>query len=285
MDAIANILPCGERLHLQHGPIDLIIGAHGDRDAAFAAAKDRFSTVLQELVCELPDLKLPMNRDVPAPSGHIARRMDKAVRPFIDTTFVTRMASVAGSVADTVLDAMKVASLSRAYVNNGGDIALHLTKGQSFTLAMADHAGIPLGRIAIDYDSQIRGIATSGRHGRSFSLGIADSVTVLASDAARADVAATLISNAVDLPDHHTVARRPASSVDDTSDLGDTQVVVGCGPLGEHDKANALTNGRSRAEEYTQRGLIAGAALFLQGQSVTTCPAKLTIDQRTLNYA
>ena len=221
----------------------------------------------------------------PYPSGHIARRMDKAVRPFIDTTFVTRMASVAGSVADTVLDAMKVASLSRAYVNNGGDIALHLTKGQSFTLAMADHAGIPLGRIAIDYDSQIRGIATSGRHGRSFSLGIADSVTVLASDAARADVAATLISNAVDLPDHHAVTRRPASSVDETSDLGDLQVVVGCGPLGEHDKAKALTSGRSRAEEYTERGLIAGAALFLQGQSVTTGPAKLTIDQRTLNYA
>ena len=29
MTPVAAILPCGTRLHLQHGPIDLVIGADG----------------------------------------------------------------------------------------------------------------------------------------------------------------------------------------------------------------------------------------------------------------
>jgi hypothetical protein len=34
--AVAKRLADGRRLHLQHGPIDLIIGADGDRESAFA---------------------------------------------------------------------------------------------------------------------------------------------------------------------------------------------------------------------------------------------------------
>lgn len=285
MGPYADILPCGKRLHLQHGPIDLIIGADGDRTAAFEAAKDRFATVLKELVSELPELRLPLRVDVPMPFGHVAQRMDQAVRPFAQGAFVTRMAAVAGSVADTILEAMSAVSLSRAYVNNGGDTALHLAEGQSFTLAMAGHDFCDLGRITIHHGDPIRGIATSGRHGRSFSLGIADSVTVLAANAASADVAATLIANSVDLPGHAAISRRPASDLDDTSDLGDLPVVVGCGPLSLHDKTNALSHGRALTDAYIQRDLISGAALFLQGHSDTTCPAQLKIAQRTPNYA
>ncbi len=281
----ADILPCGKRLHLQHGPIDLIIGADGDRQAAFSAAKERFATVLQELVYELPELKLPLTRDIPPPLGAIAQRMDQAARPFVGDTFVTRMAAVAGSVADTILDAMNTGSLSRAYVNNGGDIALYLAEDQSFTLAIAGHDGRDLGRVKICHDDPIRGIATSGRFGRSHSLGIADSVTVLAANAARADVAATLIANAVDLPDHAEIIRKPASSLDDTSDLGDLPVVVGCGQLSNRDKTRALSAGRAQADELIRRNLISGAALFLQGQSDTTLPARLTYSQRTPSYA
>ena len=67
----------------------------------------------------------------------------------------------------------------------------------------------------------MRGVATSGWRGRSFSLGIADAVTVLAATAAAADAAATIIANAVDLPGHPAIARRPASELEDDSDLGD----------------------------------------------------------------
>jgi len=285
MDVFADILPCGKRLHLQHGPIDLIIGAEGDRQSAFFAAKNRFTTVLEELVVELPKLRLPMNADVSLPLGSIAQRMDNAVRPLAQGVFVTRMAAVAGSVADAILDAMQTATLSRAYVNNGGDIALHLTESQSFTLAMVGYDGSDLGRVTIHHDDPIRGIATSGRHGRSFSLGIADSITVLAANAASADVAATLIANSVDLAGHHAIKREPASHLDDTSDLGNNPVVVSCDPLSLHDKTRALSFGRSLADTYIRRDIISGAALFLQGYSETTCPAQFSLPQRTLNHA
>lgn len=281
----ANLLPCGTRLHLQHGPIDLIIGADGDRQAAFQAAQARFSTILTELVTELPALKRPMSDDVPLPQGAVAVRMDQAARPFAVDRFVTRMAAVAGSVADAVLEAMTAVPLTRAYVNNGGDIALHLTKGQSFTLAMAGHDGGGLGRVQIGFDDPTRGIATSGRHGRSQSLGIADSVTVLAETAARADVAATLIANAVDLPKHPSVIRKPASAMDEASDLGELPVVVGCGALPQGDIAKALSQGAALAETYVAQNRIAGAALFLQGQSQMISPTHFKLSQRTPHYA
>ena len=68
------------------------------------------------------------------------------------------------------------------------------------------------GTIRIRHGDGVGGIATSGARGRSFSLGIADSVTVLAEDAATADAAATLIANAVDCDDRRSSAARRTSS-------------------------------------------------------------------------
>ncbi|MEP0964607.1 MAG: UPF0280 family protein [Roseobacter sp.] len=285
MDPTAFLLPCGKRLHLQHGPIDLIIGADGDQHAAFKAATARFQTILVDLVAELPELRLPLTQDIPAPFGSTARRMDQAARPFMQTAYVTRMAAVAGCVADTVLDVMKEQDITRGYVNNGGDIALHLTPDTSFTMAMAASHGQELGRIKIDYTDPIRGIATSGRHGRSHSLGIADSVTVLAQNAGAADVAATLIANAVDLPNHPAVIRTPAFALDDTSDLGSLPVVTAVGKLAPVDVTYALETGLKRANSFITRNLISGAAIFLQDRSETTCPAQLSITQRTPHHA
>ena len=53
------------RLHLHHGPIDLLIGVDGAPDAvkqACSAAKDRFDTVLEELVSELAILRRPIDQ-------------------------------------------------------------------------------------------------------------------------------------------------------------------------------------------------------------------------------
>ena len=53
--------------------------------------------------------------------------MHAAVLPYAAEHFITPMAAVAGAVAEEVLGAMmRAAELERAYVNNGGDIALHL---------------------------------------------------------------------------------------------------------------------------------------------------------------
>ena len=270
MRPAARLLPGGARLHLQHGPSDLIIWAEGARDTAYRAAIRRFETVIAEIVAELTDLRQVLSPLTRRPDGAVAQRMHDACLLFAGEGYLTRMAAVAGSVADEILATMVEASdITRAYVNNGGDIALHLAPGASFRTAIKGHDGIDLGRIAVTAEDGIGGIATSGRHGRSLSLGIADSVTVLADSAARADVAATLIANAVDLPDHPAVTRRPARDVDENSDLGTLPVVTGCGALsGEHCRV-ALGAGQSCAVQYSERGLVHASALFLQGQQAT----------------
>ena len=285
MSPVASLLPCGTRLHLQQGPIDLVIGADGDREVAFAAAEARFETVLDELVSELQLLKSPLASLSPCPKGDIARHMDWATRPFCNA-FITPMAAVAGAVADTVLDAIRAATqLHRAYVNNGGDIALHLGPGQSFATAMMDHQGHDLGRIEITQADGIGGIATSGRHGRSLSLGIADSVTVLAHSAAQADAAATLIANAVDLPGNTAIHRRAADQVQNDSDLGARLVVTHCKALSLADIHTALQAGAHRALDMQHSGHIIAAALFLQGESRLIGPTGFTPSIRTQLYA
>ncbi len=286
MGPTATLLQGGTHLHLQHGPIDLVIGAYGARRQAFAAARLRFATVLEELVAELPDLRARMCSDTQVPSGAVARRMHAASAPHCEAEYLTRMAAVAGAVADEILDAMVAAAdLRCAFVNNGGDIALHLGEGESFTAGMMDHAGHPLGRISIDAADRIGGIATSGRHGRSLSFGIADSVTVLARNAAQADVAATLVANVVDLPRHPAIQRRPACDITDDSDLGALPVVTGCGKLSTEDCETALAVGVRRATLLTDHGSINGAALFLQGHAFSTSGRMTMNTHRDLHHA
>ena len=181
------------------------------------------------------------------------------------------MAAVAGAVADELLAAILAGFTPdnrprRIYVNNGGDIAIHLDAGADYRIGIAREDGADLGAFAISAESPTRGIATSGRGGRSLSMGIADLVTLLARSAAGADAAATIVANAVDLPGHAAVTRAPASQVKDDSDLLDRLVVTGCGPLTSHEAATALEAGVQVAERLMADGLIHCAALFLAAQ-------------------
>jgi ApbE superfamily uncharacterized protein (UPF0280 family) len=261
MPASHRMLPDGARLHLHHGPIDVILGADPPpaRAEGFARALARFEGLLEELVAELPGLR---SADPPPLRGSVARRMARAVAPF-RPVFITPMAAVAGAVADELLAAMAGApGLARAYANNGGDVAFHLAEGRSMTAAMPGG-----GRIALSAALPWRGVATSGWRGRSHSLGIADWVTVIAADAAAADAAATLVANAVDLPGHPSVARRPARALAPDSDLGELPVTVGVGPLTGAEIDAALDAGAARAQDYLARGLIGAAFLSLRGRT------------------
>ena len=256
------------RQHWRHGPIDLVINARGAPKAvagAFAEAWARFQCVLPELVHELASLKAPLG---PASrvDGKVAVRMLAVCRPFVPA-FITPMAAVAGSVADEILAFFAIDGIERAYVNNGGDIAIHLAPGHSLTIGLIPDAYAPKagGTIILNADGPVRGVATSGWRGRSFSLGIADSVTVLAKSAAAADAAATMIANAVDI-DHPAIRRVPACTVKDDSDLGDRLVTVDVGILPHRLVADALDQGATAAAALAKRGLIAGAALALQNQ-------------------
>lgn len=273
------LLPDGRRLHLQDGPIDLVIEACGDRaeaEIAYAAAAESFTGLLDRLCGELPELRRQAAARLPSLKGVVARRMHAAVAPFAEDHFITPMAAVAGAVAEEVLGAMtRAATLTRAYVNNGGDIALHLSSGQQFTIGLVAHVDPPAlaGKTVIDAVSGVRGIATSGRHGRSFSLGIADAVTVLARTASQADAAATMIANAVDLPDHPGIARVPACEIQPDNDLGERLVTRGVAPLTSHEVMMALESGAAYARELLSRGLIEGAALCLQNEMRIVVPA------------
>ena len=270
--AVRAILPDGRRRHFQHGPIDLVLGAFGPAGevAAFhEQAWARFRTVLGELVGELAALRTGIRAGIHtglAVRGSTARRMTAACARHRDA-FVTPMAAVAGAVADEVLAAALAGRrLSRAYVNNGGDIALHLAPGERFRTGVVALGEMPeaAGVTEIGSGDGIGGIATSGWRGRSLSLGIADSVTVLAETAAAADVAATLIANAVNV-DSTAIARVPARDLDPDSDLGARPVTVEVGTLRTAEIATALASGRAAAQSMAGRGLIAAAALCLCG--------------------
>ncbi|SMF17540.1 hypothetical protein SAMN06265365_103120 [Tistlia consotensis] len=338
-EPVAGRLLPGNRLHLQDGPIDLVIGAEGEpaeTEAAYRQAERAFHGLLPALVAELPLLTAPVpvsgsvssprHDSLSAPSGGrgwgevgdpdldagapplpqhptsprpspprrggegvleengdatawlssfrhpVARAMAAACLPHA-ALWVTPMAAVAGAVADFVLAAMTEGrSLTKAWVNDGGDVACHLAPGAVLELGLVTDlaetlaTGAPRGLARIAADSPVRGAATSGRQGRSLSRGIADSVTVLARTAAEADAAATLIGNAVDLEDHPAVRRRPACELVPDSDLGALPVVVGLGPLAPHELERALAAGAALAGTMRRAGLIEAALITLRGK-------------------
>lgn len=263
---VAALSESGLKLHLQHGPIDLIITAEGSADArerAFRAAEVALGPVLADLVTELDALKMPAFSR-PAVVGSVAQRMVRATSYYGDR-FITPMAAVAGAVADHIVELAMDSDLDRFTVNNGGDIAFALHRGASTRIGLVVS---PLetrlaGTISIDASESVRGLATSGWRGRSFSLGIADAVTVLATDAATADAAATAIASAVDLPGHPAVERIPANQLDDRTDLGARLVTVGVSQLSDQDSRYALEPGCELANELLQKNVISAAFLVV----------------------
>lgn len=277
----------GGRWHWQHGPIDIVLWAEGDAAAVAAAhqqAWQRFEGLLAELVAELPLLRQPVAAGPGAMNplrGPVARSMWQACQPLVAAAqgFLTPMAAVAGAVAQALIAHYQRPGIERAWVNNGGDIALHLAPGQHLrTGIVADlgaRDGQALARTAAGQaapDAQfnvyaadpVRGIATSGWRGRSFSLGVADAVTVLAATAAQADAAATVVANAVDLA-HPGIVRRPASTLRDDSDLGDRLVTVQVPRLSPSERQAALARGLACAQALQQAGLLHAALLWCQG--------------------
>jgi len=248
------------RLFLNHGPIDIVLEAFGkDKPLAYEKAKKYFSTLLNELVLDMDLLKKEV-----VPHRHfnnkISQSMQNATEKFYPD-FITPMAAVAGSVADNILNVLvKDTKLEKAYVNNGGDVSFYLTENQTVKSSLAS---IPNIIAEIDYKDKSRGIATSGWRGRSFSLGIADSVTVLADNAAMADAAATMIANSVNIKNHPLIIKKPAEEIYEDSDLKNLMVTVEVGDLKQSEIEDALRNGNEVGKTYLENGLINSALIEL----------------------
>jgi len=249
------------RLFLQHGPINIVIEAIGvDKKLAYFDAKKYFETLLDELVLDLKILKkeVVLNRKF---SNKISQGMQDATEKFTPS-FITPMAAVAGSIADNILKILVDSkNLEKAYVNNGGDVAFHLSQNQVMKTSLA---AIPNMFAEIEFKDQSRGIATSGWKGKSFSRGIADSVTVLADNAAMADAAATMICNAVDIYNHPKILKKPASEIYEESDLKNLLITVEVGELTKVEIREAIKNGYVTALQYVQKGLINNALIQLR---------------------
>ncbi len=283
----------GGRWHFQHGPIDIVIDAEGDASAlrcAHAAAWARFETVLSELVAELPLLRRPLAHETCPLAGEVARKMWTACAPLVAEAdgYITPMAAVAGAVAQSLIGSYRRTGIARAWVNNGGDIALHLSAGTQARVGLyADLAAFDAQAAArslagdlrtdagflLRAEDPVRGVATSGWRGRSHSRGIADSVTVLADSAAMADAAATVIANAVDA-DAPGIVRRPADSLRDDSDLGAIAVTVAVPALPDDVVQGALQRGLDCARRLQRRGLVHAAFLVCQGSHARLQPAQ-----------
>ena len=241
-----------------------------------------FQEILPALVKELPVLKRPAG-DLHPVQGPVARRMRRACDPFGALRFITPMAAVAGAVADELIAGFDRPGVRRASINNGGDIALHLGPDTRYTIGIwaqlerqwrRDTQRESVDRVfKVDHAMPVRGVATSGWRGRSFSLGIADSVTVLAADAAAADAAATLVANAVNCR-FDGIVRAPAHILRDDSDLTDLLVTVHVPALPAELKCAALSAGRAEAERWRDRGLLYAAVLFLQGEVEVVLPQR-----------
>jgi ApbE superfamily uncharacterized protein (UPF0280 family) len=260
------------RLHLQHGPIDVLIecwGDDGEVRAAYRQACLRFGTILEELVAELPRLRSPVNGCYPQLRGKVAKRMAEAVWPHRHV-FITPMAAVAGSVADELMEALREGrSLRKACVNDGGDLALYLAPGEEIRVGIVNDPTRPQinADVRVRAEEPTRGVATSGWRGRSQSLGIADAVTVLGRSGAAADAAATLVANAVNVQ-HPSIRRLPAREVKEDSDLCDLPVTVDVGALPPDAVIDALERGIVVAAEMKRAGLLEAAYLSLQGRAL-----------------
>jgi uncharacterized protein len=184
---------------------------------------------------------------------------------------LTPMAAVAGAIADATADFLASGGLTRVVVNNGGDVALRLTAGETVTVGIRPdlNAQTVTHRVFITSEMNIGGVCTSGLGGRSFTRGVASAATVFSSRSAIADAAATAVANAtcVRSPAVHRCA---ADSMYPDTDLKGVEITASVGDLNEDAVLAALTQGVNRAEALVEQNLIAGACLTVQGRMRVT---------------
>jgi hypothetical protein len=108
-------------------------------------------------------------------------------------------------------------------------------------------------------------------------------VGLLTDRAAMADAAATVIANAVDLPEHPSVTRVPASSLAPDSDLGDRLVTQEVSELSPIEIETALDAAVLVARRLLADGSIRSAALHLRGDTRVVGPEKLSTLVRPQN--
>jgi len=227
------------------------------RDGAQYALK-----ILEQLAKFLPVIKT--NTSMLATSSHypeVVNEMISATQTIGDTD-LTPLAAVAGATSDLVADYLLDTDATKIIVDNGGDIAVRLKKGEIAEVGLC----LDLVRREIDYFIPVDnscGICTSGFGGRSFTLGIANSVVVMASRASLADAAATYLGNRTTV-DSRNVRRELAARIDPDTDIPAKEVTVSVGHLSAAEIQEALKKGQDETLRLIDKGIIHGAILSVK---------------------
>jgi len=260
-------------MFVEVGPAGIVVtGQKGGRPYDFDEdeVKDLLSLILAGVGDSLPVLRQKAQRIRNTSSmSPVAQKMVEAAK-LIDPVTLTPMAAVAGAVADAVKERLKDKGLEFISVNNGGDIALFNRSGRKMSIALGDIETDRSTPYTLVIEDMVDcGIATSGFGGRSFTLGLADMVTVVARTGAIADAAATRVGNATNI-ETDLVMRGWAREIDPCSDIADERVTLRIGDLGEDLIGKALENGLSFARALKESNSILDAVILMKGHMVTT---------------
>ncbi|OGP78640.1 MAG: hypothetical protein A2V86_12315 [Deltaproteobacteria bacterium RBG_16_49_23] len=268
-----QVLPNGTVL-VDYGPMRMFISVseHGEPLTKFAEEGAHLAmSLLEDLAKCLPVIKrksvtLEMKDIYP----EIVRRMIEATQR-IGEPDLTPLAAVAGTASEMVADFIFRRGGTKVIVDNGGDIAIRLREGEVARVGVKTEitAKQPTYLISIDSAMGIRGVATSGLGGRSFTKGIASAATVLAEKASLADAAATVIGNLTNVDDPN-ITRTPAERIYPDTDIAGEWITVKAEKLSQEKIGEALGNGLLKTYSIQQKGLIQGALIALQGKAVWT---------------
>ncbi len=257
----------------EYGPMSMIISAWVKKvfQRALCVNAGRKAFLWFEQVATMRDVlsSMPLLDDVLTDKS-IARTMIESVRE-IDDEDLTPMAAVAGSLADATSDFIFSHGATKVVVNNGGDIAVRILGDNQVRVGIGyARPECPIPKIImLDSSCSSWGIATSGLGGRSFTMGVASAVTIIARTAALADAAATSVANATFVEDDNVVQRK-AGDIDPGTDIPNLRVTTKVGPLSYEKRTLALQRGIKKANRIIEKGNIYGARVTVDGETDTT---------------
>ena len=240
-----------ESVLVECGPMRLVIRAWNKKQPqiklARQAAEESISYLERIARCR-PLLSRPIAAIEDLPQDELALSMITSTRAIGDED-LTPMAAVAGTIADAAADWLFERGLTKVIVDNGGDIAIRLARGERATVGVRPNVGSRFIShvISLDSNRSAWGVTTSGMGGRSFTRGIASAVTVLAENASVADAAATAVANACYVEDKG-VLQLAAEKIDPNSDLTGTLITTEVGPLSEEKRRRAIESAQEKTE-------------------------------------
>lgn len=272
------------QIYLEYGPLNMVIGGwrrgeplSAELDEAAAVAVHHLEDLSRvpdrtgvSLSGEGKDKKTPVILDFPPVFSY----MCAAVKATGDHS-LTPMAAVAGAIADLTVEALSGWGATKAFVNNGGDIALEVGSEEKIVVGIVSSLarGEVTHTLALTSEECIGGVATSGYGGRGFTKGVADAVVILAGNARLADACATLVANAT-LVETPEVLQVKAETLDPQTDLVGQMVTKEVRVLPPKIVEEALKKGERAALRLFEKGLIKGSFIFIQGE-MSVLPASL----------